>query len=78
MTDLALHYYGRAAVWESMRELRWILPDTTTTHQPILQQAWRDLTTGRVEWRKVPLQIVSAFEFSAALTSEAPSTPETE
>ena len=49
--------------WEATPMLRWrrvitgAIPGTTDAHTAtrILEQAWRNLDTGDIEWREVPL-----------------------
>jgi hypothetical protein len=43
-----------AELWESTSALRWLLPRDVRAPRR-LQQAWRDQSTGRTEWRDVPL-----------------------
>jgi hypothetical protein len=48
---------------QMLPNFRYILPPGTTTSFPILQQAWEDMQTGAIEWRRVPLVIVPEDEF---------------
>lgn len=41
-------------ILECTNKLRWVAPPETTTKSPRLQQAWRDIKTGELQWRDVP------------------------
>lgn len=59
---------GKITSWEPLpSELRW-LSSRGRLEQGIkaLQMAWRCREDGRIEWRTIPLHIVSEEEFSAS------------
>jgi hypothetical protein len=41
-------------LWECTRELRFVVPATTTTEAPKLQQRWFCRENGKSEWVSVP------------------------
>ena len=56
-------------------EIRWILPEGTTTERPILQFKENEVDQNGFliigTWRNVPVQIVSKFEFEESKRSLA-------
>lgn len=52
-------------IWAPHPHLRFVRPEGTTTEPDILQQAWQEHYTGRVEWRAVPTILVPAAEYAA-------------
>lgn len=54
-------------------QLRWARLDRTTTSPDRLQQAWSDGVTDVVEWRDVPVEIVSALPRKQKSADELPS-----
>lgn len=52
-----------ASAWSPMRQLRFVVPEGTTTEAPKLQQLWREKGSGIVQWRPVERVVVSNQEF---------------
>ncbi len=51
-------------------ELRWVLPEGTTTESPVLMfrtySQWRKQNAGWSEWATVPIEVVKPNEFKRA------------
>ena len=54
---------GKARTMQLVPMFRLVVPESTTTHAPRLQQAWQDMSTGELEWTMVPTVVVSDEEF---------------
>jgi len=60
MTSLGAVALNCSYVWEPTTALRWSQVPYTTFRPAVLEQAWRCLKTGNVEWRSIPLFIQGA------------------
>ncbi|GEM_PF-3929893 len=54
---------GQSKTMQKMNEFRYIVPQGTTTEPPKLQQAWRVMETGEIEWQTIPCVVVPNHEF---------------
>lgn len=50
-------------MWQATMNLRFVVPDATTTDRPKLQQQWHDRKTGDTQWRTIPTAVVPLQEF---------------
>lgn len=57
---------AQAAQWQLSGRLRFIVPQSTTTELPKLQQEWVERISGKRQWRKVFVEVVPNDEFFLA------------
>jgi len=67
-TDIQIDFDGnKSTFWEPLPDLRQIMAvQNPQTLGPMLQRAWRCREDGRIEWRRVPIHIVTVAEFLEA------------
>lgn len=51
-------------IFEILPDVRWAVKPYTTASLPILQQAWRGRSSGKIEWRAVPTCVEATTEGS--------------
>lgn len=63
---------GKVSHWEELPDFRWIT-SLGRLRQGImtLQRAWRCREDGRIEWRCIPMQVISEEEYSHEVAENA-------
>lgn len=69
--ETTIHFMpeGKVTTWEPLpSELRWVSTlDRLWQGVKELQMAWRCREDGRIEWRTIPLRVLSETEFDEAM-----------